>query len=76
MGIPVWIVDAFADRAFAGNPAAVCMLDGPAESDWMQSVAADMNQPETAFVWPMEGGWSLRWLSPLVEVDLCLRAEH
>src|SRR5215470_743343 len=45
-------VDAFADRVFAGNPAAVCLLGGPAEAGWMQSVASEMNLSETAFVEP------------------------
>jgi PhzF family phenazine biosynthesis protein len=64
-------VDAFADAPFCGNPAAVCILDGPAAVSWMQSVAAEMNLSETAFLYPVEGGWSLRWFTPVVEVDLC-----
>jgi PhzF family phenazine biosynthesis protein len=50
MGLPIVQVDAFTDRPFAGNPAAICLLDGPAEDQWMQAVAAEMNQPETAFL--------------------------
>ena len=48
--IPLFQVDAFTDRPFAGNPAAVCLLDQEAEADWMQSVAAEMNLSETAFL--------------------------
>lgn len=64
-------VDAFADRPFAGNPAAVCILQGPREERWMQDVAAEMNLSETAFLHPRDDGWSLRWFTPTVEVDLC-----
>ncbi|GAA2156387.1 PhzF family phenazine biosynthesis protein [Kitasatospora kazusensis] len=71
------IIDAFTDRPFAGNPAAVCVLDGPdrPDADWMQRVAAEMNLSETAFVRPLpEGGeadWGLRWFTPTNEVNLC-----
>ena len=71
MGIPLYQVDSFASRPFAGNPAAVCLLDEPAEASWMQSVAAEMNLAETAFVVPADGSYSLRWFTPAVEVDLC-----
>jgi PhzF family phenazine biosynthesis protein len=71
------IVDAFTDRPFSGNPAAVCLLDAggwPAQS-WMQQVAAEMNLSETAFAYPLQPGertdWALRWFTPTVEVDLC-----
>jgi PhzF family phenazine biosynthesis protein len=50
MGLPIAQVDAFTDRPFAGNPAAICLLDGPADDQWMQAVAAELNQPETAFL--------------------------
>jgi PhzF family phenazine biosynthesis protein len=67
------IIDAFTDRPFAGNPAAVCLLDGPdwPSATWMQQVAAEMNLAETAFAHPRDGGWALRWFTPAVEVDLC-----
>jgi PhzF family phenazine biosynthesis protein len=68
---PVVTVDAFTDRPFAGNPAAVCILSGPADEGWMRNVAAEMNLSETAFLHPHADGWSLRWLTPAVEVDLC-----
>ena len=66
-------VDAFTDRPFAGNPAAVCVLDAPAPDAWMQLVAREMNLSETAFLHPIAGGprWRLRWFTPAVEVDLC-----
>ena len=70
-GIPCFQVDAFADRPFAGNPAAVCLLDTEPDQDWMQSVANEMNLSETAFVVPQDGGFGLRWFTPTVEVDLC-----
>jgi len=53
-GCRVWQVDAFTAEPFAGNPAAVCLLNEPAGADWMQSVAAEMNLSETAFVQPLE----------------------
>jgi len=68
---PLFIVDAFAEAAFQGNPAAVCLLDEPAPAEWMQHVAAEMNLSETAFLDPRDGGWNLRWFTPTTEVDLC-----
>lgn len=71
MPVPLAIVDAFTDRPFAGNAAAVCLLDEPADADWMQRVAAEMNLSETAFLTPRDDGYGLRWFTPTVEVDLC-----
>ncbi|MCH7639790.1 MAG: PhzF family phenazine biosynthesis protein [Bacteroidetes bacterium] len=71
MPIPIYQVDAFTDAPFTGNPAAVCLLDGPAEATWMRSVAAEMNLAETAFLYSNEDGYNLRWFTPEVEVDLC-----
>ncbi len=71
MTTPLFIIDAFAERPFAGNPAAVCLLDGDRDPGWMQSVASEMNLSETAFVRPIENGYGLRWFTPTVEVDLC-----
>ncbi|HEX9713986.1 MAG TPA: PhzF family phenazine biosynthesis protein [Actinomycetota bacterium] len=72
MSVPVFWVDAFTDRAFAGNPAAVCLLEKPADEAWMAAVAREMNLSETAFVSPRGGGdHDLRWFTPTVEVDLC-----
>src|SRR5450755_1854039 len=67
----IFQVDAFADAAFAGNPAAVCLLDRPADAEWMQRVAAEMNLAETAFVESRPGCYLLRWFTPVVEVALC-----
>ncbi len=64
-------VDAFTSEPFRGNPAAVCLLDGERDDAWMQSVAAEMNLSETAFLRPREDGFSLRWFTPAVEVALC-----
>ena len=70
-GVPIIQVDAFTDRPFAGNPAAVCLLDGARDEVWMQAVAAEMNLSETAFVHPSDNGFELRWFTPAIEVDLC-----
>jgi len=66
-------VDAFTDRPFAGNPAAVCVLEQPMPDALMASIAAEMNLAETAFLQRLPGteDWSLRWFTPEVEVDLC-----
>jgi len=71
MGIRLIQVDAFTDRAFGGNPAAVCFLEEPRDDGWMQSVGLEMNLSETAFLLRREDGFSLRWFTPAVEVDLC-----
>jgi PhzF family phenazine biosynthesis protein len=64
-------VDAFTQVPFAGNPAAVCLLSEPADEDWMQNLAAEMNLSETAFLLLEDDGWRLRWFTPTTEVDLC-----
>jgi PhzF family phenazine biosynthesis protein len=71
MPLRLFQVDAFTDRPFAGNPAAVCLLESPAAAAWMQKVAAEMNLSETAFLSPRADGWDLRWFTPAVEVPLC-----
>ncbi|MHC4717615.1 MAG: PhzF family phenazine biosynthesis protein, partial [Planctomycetota bacterium] len=71
MSTTIYQVDAFTDVPFAGNPAAVCLLNEPRDDVWMQNVAAEMNLSETAFLLPTDDGWSLRWFTPRVEVDLC-----
>ena len=68
---PLYIVDAFASGPFTGNPAAVCLLESSADAGWMQSVAAEMNLSETAFLVPRQDGFDLRWFTPVTEVDLC-----
>ena len=70
-GLPLYHVDAFTDRPFAGNPAAVCLLESAPPEAWMASVAAEMNLAETAFCWPEDDGMRLRWFTPAIEVDLC-----
>jgi PhzF family phenazine biosynthesis protein len=71
LSIPIFQVDAFAAEPFAGNPAAVCLLENDVEPDWMQSVAAEMNLSETAFIATRDDGFGLRWFTPATEVDLC-----
>jgi len=71
MSIPIVQVDAFAAAPFTGNPAAVCILDQPADARWMQNVALEMNLSETAFLWREDDGYRLRWFTPQAEVDLC-----
>jgi len=66
------VVDAFTDRAFRGNPAAVCILQEPRDDGWRQDVAREMNLSETAFLEKRaDGSYTLRWFTPSVEVDLC-----
>ncbi|AMJ66528.1 PhzF family phenazine biosynthesis protein [Hymenobacter sp. PAMC 26628] len=74
MSIPIYQVDAFARRAFAGNPAAVCPLDAWLPDALMQQIAAENNLAETAFFVPLEGqeaDFHLRWFTPTFEIDLC-----
>ncbi|MGO1051073.1 PhzF family phenazine biosynthesis protein [Crossiella sp. CA198] len=68
----IFVVDAFTDTAFGGNPAGVVLLAQPRSAEWMQAVAAEMKHAETAFVDPAaEGAKPLRWFTPTMEVDLC-----
>ena len=69
--IRYFVVDAFTDRPFSGNPAAVVPLDQWRDDSWLQNVAMEMNLSETAFLVPNEQGYDLRWFTPKVEVDLC-----
>jgi PhzF family phenazine biosynthesis protein len=71
MMIRYFEVAAFTNRPFAGNPAAVCFLDGWLPNEQMQTIAAENNLAETAFLVPREGNFDLRWMTPTVEVDLC-----
>lgn len=71
LSIRIVTVDAFTDRPFTGNPAAVCVLPRPQPEEWLQHVAREMNLSETAFLLPRDGAFQLRWLTPAVEVDLC-----
>lgn len=76
--IPLYHVDAFTKEPFRGNPAAVCIMGQPVEDELLQSIAAEMNLSETAFLWKRkqkpikeEGSFILRWFTPKTEVDLC-----
>lgn len=69
--IPVYWVDAFTEHRFGGNPAAVCLLEGPPDEHWMQGLAGELGLSETAFVWPEDGSRRLRWFTPTTEIDLC-----
>lgn len=71
MAQDVFQVDAFTDKPFAGNPAAVCILPKSADESWMQQVANEMNLSETAFLVEQDDGYQLRWFTPQVEVELC-----
>jgi PhzF family phenazine biosynthesis protein len=64
-------VDAFTDRAFAGNPAAVCLLAAPRSDDWMRNVAMEMNLSQTAFLVRAPESFQLRWFTPTHEVEIC-----
>ncbi len=65
------VIDAFTDRPFAGNPAAVVRLESWPEDAWLQNVAMEMNLAETAFLVREGNGYRLRWFTPKIEVDLC-----
>ncbi len=73
MQLTVIQVDAFTHKPFAGNPAAVCVTDGPLEENLMRAIAAEMNLSETAFLHrdPSKDAYNLRWFTPAIEVDLC-----
>ena len=70
--LPISVIDAFTDVPFAGNPAAVCLLDEWPTDEWLQRVGREMNLSETAFLRPRAAGeYELRWFTPKVEVALC-----
>ena len=71
MSLLITQVDAFTETPFQGNPAGVCLLPEERDAAWMQLVAREMNLAETAFLLRREDGFSLRWFTPTVEVDLC-----
>ncbi len=71
MKIKIYQVDAFSDRLFSGNPAAVCILEEWLSDELMQAIAAENNLAETAFVVPGEKLFEIRWFTPTLEVDLC-----
>lgn len=69
--IPIYQVDAFADQIFQGNPAAICFMEDLLPDRTLQSIAAENNLAETAFIWNHGDTFSIRWFTPTVEVDLC-----
>src|SRR5450432_649235 len=71
MRTPIFQVDAFATRLFAGNPAAVMPMDGFLADATLQSIAAENNLAETAYLVPEGGDYRLRWFTPATEVPLC-----
>ena len=71
MKFKMYQVDAFTDKLFAGNPAAVVILESSLSEDVMQSIASENNLSETAFVSIHENPVSIRWFTPSIEVDLC-----
>ena len=71
MSLTITQVDAFTDKPFGGNPAAVCILPEARDAAWMQNVAMEMNLSETAFLVKQDDGYDLRWFTPAVEVALC-----
>ncbi|NWW12955.1 PBLD protein, partial [Oreocharis arfaki] len=79
MQIPIFTVDAFTNRAFSGNPAAVCLLENDLDEDLHQKIATEMNLSETAFIRKLKPGddftksscFGLRWFTPANEVPLC-----
>lgn len=67
-----FVVDAFAEKVFGGNPAGVCVLEQPLSTEIMQSIAAENNLSETAFVYKKAvGEYDLKWFTPKAEIDLC-----
>jgi PhzF family phenazine biosynthesis protein len=71
MATNLFLVDAFTNKPFSGNPAAVCILEKPQEGKWLQAVAKEMNLSETAFILKTNQNYNLRWFTPVTEVDLC-----
>jgi len=71
MRLQYHIIDAFTGKIFGGNPAGVCVLDEWLPDGVMQSIAAENNLPETAFLVKQDGYYGLRWFTPEVEVELC-----
>jgi PhzF family phenazine biosynthesis protein len=71
MSIPIHQVDAFTSEPFAGNPAAVTILEKKMPDEWMAGLAREMNLSETAFLLKGRDAWSLRWFTPGAEVNLC-----
>src|SRR3569833_3916240 len=71
MTIPIYQADAFTNKLFGGNPAAICPLTEWLPNETMQKIATENNLAETAFFVPNENGFKLRWFTPEFEIDLC-----
>jgi predicted PhzF superfamily epimerase YddE/YHI9 len=71
MNTKIYQVDAFTDKPFAGNPAGVCILDTAMDDSWMLYIAQEMKASETAFLYPIDEGYNLRWFTPVREVAIC-----
>jgi len=71
MKVPIYQVDAFTSEVFSGNPAAVCILESWIDDKSLQSIAAENNLSETAFLVPNANGFDLRWFTPVTEIALC-----
>jgi PhzF family phenazine biosynthesis protein len=71
MKLPIYTVDAFTSERFKGNPAAVCILEEEIVDELMKKIAFEMNLSETAFILKQKNGYSLRWFTPSIEVNLC-----
>ena len=71
MKLPIFIIDAFAEKNFQGNPAAVCPLGSWLEKPVMQAIAMENNLSETAFFVKENDGFGLKWFTPEMEIDLC-----
>lgn len=71
MKLPIFQVDAFTDKVFGGNPAAVCPLEQWLPDDVMQRIALENSVAETAFFIRLDEGFEIRWFTPEIEMDLC-----
>ena len=71
MTVPIYQADAFTDKLFGGNPAAICPLDEWLPDETMQKIAVENNLAETAFFVKNDTGYKLRWFTPEYEIDLC-----
>ena len=69
--LPIYQVDAFTKNVFHGNPAAICMMNEELPDHILQSIAAENNLAETAYVWKRQNDYQIRWCTPTIEVDLC-----
>jgi len=71
MKLPIYQIDAFSNKVFGGNPAAVCPLDSWLSDDLLQNIARENNLSETSFFVEQNGEFHIRWFTPTIEVDLC-----